>query len=280
MQRLRGEGYDKLILVGHSFGAWISLAVAVPENGPIEAVIALAPAAFGRRDEATVWPQNAAALYPLAEAVAAKRIVVFLFEGDAYEPGGRGDALREIFQRREVSAAVVERPFGLIGHEAGLTQGFATRFGACIRDFIANTYPAPVLACGEPAPGPQDFVFPPDIQLRPTVSQDSPGLAALSGRWFGAYDNGREVMLVMEEMAQDSARAVYAFSPVLRQPGDRAGYTRRRGTYDRPTGILRFSESQASSVIECKLITDDRMALAFANKDGGTVLYAVLRRLD
>ena len=84
----------------------------------------------------------------------------------------------------------------------------------------------------------------------------------------------------MEEVARESARVVYAFSPIMRRPGDRAGYTRRRGVYDKATGVLRFVESQASSVIECKLIADDRMLLAFAGKDGGTVLYAVLHRLD
>jgi dienelactone hydrolase len=280
MQRLRGQGYERLVLVGHSFGAWISLAVARPENGPVDAVIALAPAAFGRRDEAEIWPHNAAALYPLVEAVAAKRIVVFLFEGDAYEPGGRGDALREIFQRRELNAAVVERPFGLMGHEAGLTRGFASRFGPCIRDFIDNPYPAPVLACLDPLPGPGEFALPPDLQTRPAGPDDEPGLVAMTGRWYGAYENGREVMLALEETAQDSARAVYAFSPIMRRQGDRAGYTRRRGVYDKATGVLRFAESQAGSIIECKLIAADKMALAFAGRDGGSVLYAVLRRLD
>lgn len=280
MQRLRGEGYEKLVLVGHSFGGWISLAAARPENGPVEAVVALAPAAFGRRDEADIWPHNAAALYPLAEEVAARRTVVFLFEGDAYEPGGRGEALRDIFHQRELNFAVVERPAGLVGHEAGLTRGFAGRFGTCIRDFMANPHPAPMLACEDQVPGPKDFVLPPDLQIRRATAEDEPGLRAMSGRWFGSYENGREVMLVLEETVQDSARAVYAFSPIMRREGDRGGYTRRRGAYDRATGVLRFAESQASSIIECKLLTADRMALAFAGKDGGPVLYAVLRRVD
>ncbi|HEX9463297.1 MAG TPA: hypothetical protein VGB82_11925 [Alphaproteobacteria bacterium] len=280
MGKLRRGGYKRLVLVGQSFGGWISLAAARPESGPLDAIVALAPAAFGRRDEAPTWTENADGLYRLAESVAARRVLVFLFSGDAYDPGGRGERLRAIFERRRLTAAVVDRPHDLAGHNSGLTRAFARRFGPCLRDFIETAETAPLFVCPEPAGARlADFDLPREGPTAPGTDAD-PALLAMTGRWYGAYETGRDVLLVVTPTARTAAQAVYAFGPVIRGIETPVGFTERRGVFDPATTILRFAEPQADTVIECRLLADDAMMLAIASRSRGERLQTVLHRVE
>jgi len=279
--KLRGDGYKRVVLAGQSFGGWISLAVR-PEP-PVDAVVALAPAAFGRRDESpTTWEENAAALYPLAETVTAGRVLVFLFQADAYDPGGRGERLRAIFDHRQVAAAVVDKPAALAGHNAGLTRAFARRFGPCIRDYIEiaeiqTGEAGPLFVCPEPTAA----------RLAPLTGADAtavadaePGAAELAGRWYGTYPNGRDVLFVVSAPGGAALKALYAFGEVIRGVKAPAGQTQRQGTFDAATGVARFAEPQAENVIECRLLADDVMLLAIANRARGEPQGIVLRRVE
>jgi len=280
--KLRADGYKRVVLVGQSFGGWISLAAA-RRDAAVDAVVALAPAAFGSRDESpATWEENAAQLYPLAENVTAGRVLVFLFQGDAYDPGGRGERLRAIFDRRHVAAAVVDQPEALAGHNAGLTRGFARRFGPCIRDYIETAE----IKTGDPA---LLFVCPPPSAARlaaladaePAVADDAElGPKEMAGRWYGAYPNGRDVLFVVSAPGDAAVRAVYAFGEVIRGVNAPAGRTQRQGTFDPATGIARFAEPQAENVIECRLLADDVMLLGIANRARGGPQRLVLRRVD
>jgi dienelactone hydrolase len=277
--KLRADGYRRVVLAGQSFGAWISLAAARPEASPVDAVVALAPAAFGRRDEAPIWTQNADALYPLADTVVAGRVLVFLFADDAYDPGGRALRLRAIFERRQIAAEVIDRPHELAGHNAGLSAAFARRFGGCLRDFIQSAEAAPLFVCPDPGgarlaaleAAPSPALPPPDVD---------PALAAMGGRWYGVYGTGRDVLLSVAPTGPATASAVYAFGPVVRGIDSPAGSTRRSGRFDAATAILRFAEPQAATVIECRLLADDVMELAIAGRARGERLRAVLRRVE
>lgn len=281
VQRLRKDGYGKIVLAGQSFGGWIALGAARPDTGPIHAVIAFAPAAFGTAGDSSTWTRNAEQLYPLAESAAAERVLVFLFEGDEYDPGGRGGRLGEIFARRDIAAAVIDRPFGLVGHGIALSRGFARRFGPCIRDFVETTSPAPRFVCGgEPPPTVEGFALPPDLRIRPAPRDAEPGLAAMLGHWYGVYDNGREVLLVIDEIGKDRARAVYAFGALARRPDDRPGFTLRRGEFEAATGTLSFSEPQAVNDIECRLDGDGRLALTWVSRQSKLRLSTRLRRVE
>jgi dienelactone hydrolase len=279
-RRLREQGYARIVLVGQSFGGWISLAAARPDT-PIHAVVALAPAAFGTAGDAETWTRNAELLYPLVEALAAERALIFLFDGDAYDPGGRAEKLSEILARRGLAAAVVDRPFGFAGHLVGVSRGFARRFGPCIRDFIETTSPAPRFVCGgePPAAALTDFAMPEGLRIQPAPRAADPRLAAMLGRWYGAYPNGREVMLVVDEVGRDHASAIYAFGP-LDRVDDNAGYTRRRGRFDPDSGTLGFSEPQLSSNIESRLAADGRLDFTWIDKASGRRISARLRKLD
>jgi dienelactone hydrolase len=276
--KLRIDGYRRLVLAGQSFGGWIALAAAQAGSPPVDAVVALAPAAFGQRDEAPTWTENAAALYPLAETVTAARVVVFLFANDPYDPGGRGERLRGIFAGRRLAAAVVEQPHDVAGHMAGLTAAFARRFGGCLRDFIESDAPAQLLVC--PDPGAARLAGFDVVDEGRAAPEADPALSAMAGRWYGAYDTGRDVLLSITPTAATTAAAVYAFGPVVRGVDGRAGSTRRRGSFDRTSAVLRFAEAQAGTVIECRLLADDVMELAIAGRSGGERLRALVRRVE
>lgn len=280
-RRLKGEGYEKIVLFGQSFGGWISLAAA-SDSEPVHAVIALAPAAFGTRDQSPRWTLNAEALYPLAEKVNAERTLVFLFDGDDFDPGERGERLRTIFQDRGIVAAVVDRPFGLAGHGVGLTRGFARRFGPCLRDFIETVSPAPRFTCGgePPTSALKDFPLPPNVRIVPAPDGAPPALAGMIGRWYGVYTSGREVLFIVEEVGTDRARAVYSFGPLARHVDSQAGYTPRRGEFAAGTGVLSFTEPQASSNLQAKLAPDGRIDFTWINRQTGGRLTARLRKLD
>lgn len=283
---LRGRGYRRIALVGQSFGGWISLAAARPPGAPLDAVVALAPAAFGARGESPEWTANATGLYPLAEAVTAKRVLVFLFRGDPYDPGGRGERLRTIFERRGLVAAVIDDPHDLAGHSAGLTRAFARRFGPCIRDFITRATAGTLFACPGPSPAAlAGFAVPEKLQAVAPPEDTDPALAPMAGRWYGTYATGRDVLFIVRKVEMDRIRAVYAFGPVIRgvnsaSRSDEGGYTERRGVFDPKTGVVRFAEAESDTVIECRLLAEDVLAFAIVNRTQGEPLRAVLRRVD
>ena len=288
-RELRGRGYKRVVLFGQSFGGWISLAAArppgEPADAPVDAVVALAPAAFGTRDESPEWTANATALVPLAETVAAKRVLIFLFREDPYDPGGRAQRLRAILARRDLAAAVIDAPHDLAGHSAGLTRAFARRFGPCIRDFIAKAGAGTLFVCPDPgAVALADFGVPPELQALSPPEDADPALAAMAGRWYGAYGTGRDVLFIVRQVQDDRAHAIYAFGPVIRgvtaaSTSGEGGYTRRRGVFDPKTRLLRFAEPEADTVIECRLLADDRLAFAIVNRTHGAPVRAVLRRV-
>lgn len=289
-RELRGRGYKRVALIGQSYGGWLSLAAADQANGPIDAVVALAPAAYGARGESAQWTANAEALYPLAQKATARRLLVFLFHGDDYDPGGRADRLRAIFARRHLAAAVIDNPHDLVGHAAGLTRAFARRFGPCIRDFIDGTAGTggaePLFVCPDPgAAAMADFAVPAALQTVTAAADADPVLAPMAGRWYGAYPTGRDVLFIVRQIEGKSAEAVYAFGPVVRGidaavKAGQGGYTQRRGRFDPATGILRFDEAAAEAIIECRLLADDRLAFAIVSRSHGEPLRAILRRVE
>jgi pimeloyl-ACP methyl ester carboxylesterase len=275
---LRKAGYDKLVLAGQSFGAWTSLAAAQRATEPFQAVIALAPAAFGRPEESPNWIHNADGLYPLLQASTARRTLIFLFKDDPYEPGGREDRVREIFIDRDLTADVVS-PAELAGHSVGITRGFARRYGACIRDFVEAEPAAAFFVCPDTS-NPGSFDLPTDLEIRPPLPGVTPALIGMSGRWYGMYRHGREIQLIVEQIEDSRVRAVYAYGALSRDGDDRSGFTRRRGEFEPVSGTLVFAEPQAENVLEAYLVAPGELAFRLTNRRTGESLQTRLRRLD
>jgi pimeloyl-ACP methyl ester carboxylesterase len=139
---LKAQGYRNVVLAGQSFGAFMSLMAAGSSND-VDAVIAVAPAAFGPVTENPAWGAlNALRLYPLLEQTRRARIMLFYFMNDIFDPGGRGRRSELILGQRRRAHLVIDRPQGFRTHWAGSTKEFAASFGSCIVAFAISGEPA------------------------------------------------------------------------------------------------------------------------------------------
>lgn len=280
-RKLKAQGYRKIVTAGQSFGGWISLIAAGRSKNLFDAVIATAPAAHGEVGVSSAWRLNADNLYDLAADMNPSRTLVFLFERDPFDPGGRGPRLDRILSDRGVPHAIIDRPPGFAGHGAGQTHAFAHVYGACVVAFVEAPSVARNFSCdpyipSQPGVG---FVLPPTIKIVPPPNDAPPALAKMLGRWYGWYDVGRQVMLVVDEVGRDRAIALYATTAQFRREGDRGTTTRRKGEFDAATGTLRFAE-KGRTPLEYRLRADGKLDATWTSADGRTSLTTVLRRVD
>ncbi len=147
VQALKAQGYRRVVLAGQSFGAFLSI-MAAAETGSADAIIATAPAAFGNwRDSPDTWLMNATELYRRLGDLRHTPILLGFFQGDAYDPGGRGDMSSDLLARNGDPAVVIDRPDGLVGHLSAAGDRFVRRYGRCLTAFLdgapnAETCPA------------------------------------------------------------------------------------------------------------------------------------------
>lgn len=276
---LRAEGYARIVLAGQSAGAWIALAgvAAVPDLA--EAVIATAPAAYGKvSDDPRRAARNRDELLQLVERVQSARVMMFLFDGDEFDPGGRGHAVADALRARRVPHLVVDRPQGWRGHGVGLTRAFARRFGACIVAFV--TLPSTDdLACDRlPAASvPFEFVNVPERMPRP--ANDNNPLSHFVGAWRGSLDNGDDVMLVVEGGPSDRVRALFARGRSRNAAGDKPFAQRQHGRFDAEGRILVFDEPDRLR-ITAVLAGEDRLRVSVVNADGRRQFTGELAPVD
>lgn len=136
----RALGYRRILLLGHSAGAYT--AVQVAQDTPVDGVIVLAPASFGHARNSIQFHLNDYAMRPFWRRLAAQpvRIAAAYFPQDIfYEadlPATRGPWLRQLLQQQPDAAAhlVIDRPDlpDASGHGSGLGWSFARRYAPCI----------------------------------------------------------------------------------------------------------------------------------------------------
>jgi pimeloyl-ACP methyl ester carboxylesterase len=267
------RGYRKLVLAGQSYGAWISLLVAA-SGPPIHAVIATAPAAFGRYPDSRIFRRNADDLYPILDQVRHTRVMLFLFEGDAYDPGDRGTPARAILEEHDVDHAVIAYPHGWKGHGAANWNGFATRFGPCMVRFIDPKLPASEAHCErDPVTrGALNLALPKDLMQARALSG-----GPLGGLWYGIYGNGREALLSLDAVRNGKVSAVYGWGIQERDEIGAPGSDRRIGRIEGDR--LLFSEA-GRPTLEVHSLGPDRMRLIWTSSDGTRSDSAELRRLQ
>lgn len=138
---LKQRGYRRVVLAGQSFGAFLSL-IAAGRSEAVDAVIATAPAAYGSTySNPTGYELNATKLYDLLAAVRRARVALFFFEGDIFDPGGRGLGADEILSTRGLAHLVIDRPAGLSTHWASASPAFATQYSTCLLAFAVGKRP-------------------------------------------------------------------------------------------------------------------------------------------
>src|SRR6516162_5001069 len=294
--QLKRKGYQRIVLTGQSFGAFLAL-MAADASDEVDAVVATAPAAFGSFDEFYDSGRfNATRLYPLLERVKRARVMLFYFHGDDFDPGGRGERSRAILSTRQVGYSVIDQPAFLVGHWASSTGLFLRRFGNCIRNFIDAAKIEGEVLC-EP-----DWGEKPSAQLRlpdelthrgaarraaaagtgasvPTRA----GAASVPGvggskreTWYGFYPNGREILLAIEDVRGQDLDAVYAIGPGIDE-NEPAEWSRRKGHLVDDEFIF---EEQGKSTLRFRPRADGGLIATWTSPDGKTSMQAGLRRLD
>jgi pimeloyl-ACP methyl ester carboxylesterase len=296
IEQLKHKGYRRVVLAGHSFGAFLAL-MAADASDDVDAVVATAPAAFGSFDEFyDSWRLNATRLYPLLERVKRARVMVFFFHGDDFDPGGRGERSRAILSARQIGFSVVDQPPFLVGHWASSTGLFLRRFGNCIRDFVNADQIEGERVC-EPAWGeaPSSELRLPEelVHLRPathaaaaatgasaqaTSVAGSASSAGKSGRetWYGFYPNGREIVLSIENLRGHDLDAVYAIGPGIDED-EPSEWSRRKGEMVEDEFVF---EEKGKSTLRFRPRADGGLSATWISPDGRTSMQAGLRRLD
>lgn len=137
-RHFKKQGYRRVVLAGQSFGAFISL-MAADASDNVDAVIATAPAAYGPVNGPNAhYRLNALRLYPLLAELRHARTILFYFQEDAFDPGGRGPRSEAILRESRTPHLVVDRPPQFSTHWAASTPEFAAAFAGCITDFVAG----------------------------------------------------------------------------------------------------------------------------------------------
>jgi hypothetical protein len=145
---LKAMGYRRVVLAGQSFGAFISL-IAAGETDAVDAVIGTAPAAFGTaQSNPGGYRLNATRLYELLAHVREARVALFFFDGDVFDPGGRGTAAERILGERRLPHLVVDRPADFSTHWAAAYPSFTRRFASCLAAFAGDDAASGRLDCG------------------------------------------------------------------------------------------------------------------------------------
>jgi pimeloyl-ACP methyl ester carboxylesterase len=276
---LRTRGYRRVVLAGQSAGGWISLAAVASAPGLAEAVIATAPAAYGSRtaDPARA-ERNRDELLRILGSVRDTRVMLFFFDGDDFDPGGRGEAVAALLASRRVPHVLVDRPPSFRGHGIGLTSGFARRYGGCIVAFVEIADPAR-LACDAmpPAAVPWRFVGLPEAL--PAPANDNSPLGRFVGAWQGSLDNGDDVMLVVEGGSSTRVSALFARGRSRLTKADQAFSQRRTGRLDDATGDLVFDASQGLA-LRAAPPRDGALRFEVATADGKRQFSGLLKALS
>lgn len=146
LKALRADGYRRVVVAGHSRGAFIALsALAWPKLA--DAVAAISPAAHG-----TDPARRPAAIAAFAARMAAiprqtadpQRFAFATLRGDPLEPGAdqRLALLRKAAARTGLVLLLIDRPAAPVGHMGGYDPAFDADFGACLAAFLDGK-PAP-----------------------------------------------------------------------------------------------------------------------------------------
>jgi pimeloyl-ACP methyl ester carboxylesterase len=287
--RLKSQGYRRVVLAGQSFGAFLSL-MAADRSNDVDAVVATAPAAFGSFGEFYgSWRLNATRLYPILAKIRRARVMLFYFHDDDFDPGGRAPESRKILEQRGLPFAVINQPEYLTGHWASGTGLFMRRFAGCIRTFIADDSLKGRFTC-HPVWGNQpsaDLSLPSELvhphrPIRAVLTGGSPRVtsaveaAPVRQAWYGLYPNGREVLLAVENVRGNHLSAVYAIGPGIK-PGEPAEWSRREGRII--DGKFVFA-TPGMSTLRFRPRDDGGLAATWTSSNGKYSMKAGMRRID
>ncbi len=279
-EKLKERGYNRVVLTGQSFGAFISL-LAAGRTDRIDAVVGTAPAAFGNFSEAyDSFRDNATQLWPILRNVRTARVMLFFFHGDDFDPGGRGEQARTILTGRGIDNVIIDQPAALTGHGASNSGLFVRRFGSCITRFAEAPPMAGDPPCDEAwgrSPSPGLLQASAGSAPQPATKSERHGnVGPYLGTWYGTYINGREVMLRVQRGEADTVNADYVLGAGV-EPEQGLEHVRRKG---RVTEDELVFDEKGRNVLRYYLRPDGKLAATWLDKTGKGRLDTVLRRVD
>jgi pimeloyl-ACP methyl ester carboxylesterase len=134
IQALRDQGYRRVIVAGHSRGAWIALTV-LSHPGLADGVVAFDPAAHGRQDARKAQAMaDWTSLWDVAVNSGTHVVLVQLLD-DPWDPD---PPLRLAIARERLGANLLSifQPAEPTGHAGVYEPAFDEHFGAKIADFL------------------------------------------------------------------------------------------------------------------------------------------------
>lgn len=137
---LRKAGYRRVVVAGHSRGAFIALsALAHPDLA--DAVAVISPAAHGtdpKRRQAAIKAFAALMNAIPREHRHAARFAFVTLRDDPLEPGAatRVALVRKAAHRTGLHLLVIDRPKQPVGHMGGFEPAFDAIYGACLAAFL------------------------------------------------------------------------------------------------------------------------------------------------
>ena len=134
---LRKAGYRRVLVAGHSRGAWIALS-ALAHAGLADGIISVSPAAFGRGPERQAEAMASWKALWQAAALSHTRVVLVQLRDDPYDPAPR--ARRDIAETESRRAGLRLLPVFLpeqpLGHVGMYEPEFDEILGAKIAGFV------------------------------------------------------------------------------------------------------------------------------------------------
>ena len=136
IEEVRRKGYERVVLAGQSYGAWISINAARSADD-IHGVIGLAPAAHGSwKSNLSGYDKNASQLFSMLSRIHPTRVFLAFFKDDKFDPGGRGERSGQILTERGIPNVILDEPEGFCGHGAGNGWAFDQWYGSCLEGFL------------------------------------------------------------------------------------------------------------------------------------------------
>jgi pimeloyl-ACP methyl ester carboxylesterase len=205
VERVRTMGYQRVILLGQSRGAFGSIQAAA-QHPEIDGILALAPGWTADYGKSSEWRRNDFDIRPYWDKYAGTtyRIAAAFFENDdlyeTKEPHVRGPYAHNRLTELGVTNFILDQPkyAGMAGHHGGTSWEFARRLGPCLVYFF-ETGSAPSCAESDAATAAIFGIVLPNLP-------DGNGYAGL---WQGTWSNGRFLALAIQPPVNSRHSAVY-----------------------------------------------------------------------
>ena len=190
VKELKDKGYRRVVLFGHSAGAWAAMLAVRNGNPNVDALLLNSPFGYGPRtfENGRANPdfrKNLTEFGPLVDSIKTPTIMMFFSDAENYDPGERGPIAEKHFAQAGVPRQVIDNPPGITGQFGAWLPFFDFAYGKCIAAFLES--PA---SEGCPLPRLSNDDFRSILDLEQVADADKKRITAaeaLRGKTFTVY---------------------------------------------------------------------------------------------